>query len=232
MEAETMLAITIEPGVILLILGGIFVIAALAALALHGRTKERMADIPRGMRPGPSDPALETPLLQKAMGWGVILVAFFALWVPFIWLQEPNANLRQEEELTTQSIDRGHRSVLPFSEENQLGVGCTRCHGPELRGSTIAVGSAFDYPPNLTNICAGPFGEPAHPLIKSIDDIRDTIMQGRGNMPSWSIRYQGALDDQQIGDLVNYLVNMSSENVPFEDNVCLNPEAAARAEQG
>ncbi len=48
-------------------------------------------------------------------------------------------------------------------------------------------------------------------------------------MPSWSIRYQGALNDQQINDLVVYLVEMSSENVPFEDNVCLNEEASARA---
>ncbi len=48
-------------------------------------------------------------------------------------------------------------------------------------------------------------------------------------MPSWSIRYQGALDDQQINDLVNYLVDMSSENVPFEQNVCLNPDASKKA---
>ena len=47
-------------------------------------------------------------------------------------------------------------------------------------------------------------------------------------MPSWSIRYQGALDDQQINDIVHYLVDMSSENVPFEDNVCLNPDAVGR----
>ena len=44
-------------------------------------------------------------------------------------------------------------------------------------------------------------------------------------MPSWSIRYQGALDDQQINDILNYLVSMSSENVPFEDNICINPDA-------
>ena len=50
-------------------------------------------------------------------------------------------------------------------------------------------------------------------------------------MPSWSIRYQGALNDQQINDLVVYLVEMSSENVPFEDNVCLNPEASRALER-
>ena len=84
-------------------------------------------------------------------------------------------------------------------------------------------------PPNLTNLCAGPFGTPPHPAIFSQEDIYQVIEEGRGAMPSWSIRYQGALNDQQINDLVVYLVEMSSENVPFEDNVCLNEEASARA---
>ena len=48
-------------------------------------------------------------------------------------------------------------------------------------------------------------------------------------MPSWSIREEGALDDQQINDIVVYLVEQSSENVPFEDNVCINEEASTRA---
>ncbi|MEX0650789.1 MAG: cytochrome c, partial [Actinomycetota bacterium] len=63
----------------------------------------------------------------------------------------------------------------------------------------------------------------------SQDDIYQVIEEGRGAMPSWSIRYQGALNDQQVNDLVVYLVQMSSENVPFEDNVCLNEEASTRA---
>ena len=63
-----------------------------------------------------------------------------------------------------------------------------------------------------------------------MDDIYQVIEQGRGPvMPSWSIRYAGALTDQQINDIVVYLIDMSSENVPFENNICLNPEAEARA---
>ena len=31
------------------------------------------------MRPGPSDSALETPLLQKLQGWSVVLLMFFVL---------------------------------------------------------------------------------------------------------------------------------------------------------
>jgi len=165
------------------------------------------------------------------MGWSVVLVAFFAIWIPFTWLREPSSNLRQEEELKTQAIERGSRAMLLFSEENQLGVGCVRCHGPELRGGVIQAGDGYAYPPNLTNICAGNLGNPAHAAIASIDDIYQVLYEGRNAMPSWSIRNQGALDDQQINDIVNYLVDMSSQNVPFEDNVCLNPDAVDRATQ-
>ena len=219
-----MLALSDTAGVILLVLGVVFVVAAGVALVLRSRvTREPAPDIPPAMEPGPSDPALETPLLQKLQGWGVVLVAFFVVWLPYNWLIEPSTNLEQEKALRTEAIERGRRSVELFSEENQLGVGCVRCHGPELRGGVIPAGTGWAYPPDLTTICGGP--STGHPLIKSVTDIQNTIEQGRDVMPSWSIRYQGALDDQQINDIVNYLVSMSSENVPFEDNICINPDA-------
>ncbi len=224
-----MLAATNTAGVVLLVLGAIFVVAAGAALYFRSRQKEQPLDIPRGMRPGPADAALETPLLQKLQGWGVVLVAFFVIFIPYNWLVEPSTNLSQEEDLQVLAFDRGELSVQTFSEENQLGVGCVRCHGPELRGGVIQSGDTLAYPPNLTNLCAGPFGDPPHHAIMSQDDIYQVIEEGRNAMPSWSIRYQGALNDQQINDLVVYLVEMSSENVPFEDNVCLNPDASNRA---
>jgi mono/diheme cytochrome c family protein len=205
------------------------VVAAGGALWLRGRSTERGAEIPHVMRPGPADAALETPLLQKLMGWGVVLVAFFVIWIPYNWIREPTENLKQEEAMRQAAIERGHKATLLFSEDNQLGVGCVRCHGPELRGGVIQAGDSLAYPPNLTNLCAGPFGTPPHAAITSVDDIYQVIQQGRNAMPSWSIRYQGALDDQQINDLVNYLVAMSSQNVPFEQNVCLNPDASKKA---
>lgn len=224
-----MLATSSTPGIALLVLGGILVVAAGATLYARGRSTQRGADIPRGMRPGPSDSALETPLLQKLMGWGVVLVAFFVIWIPYTWLREPSQNLQQEEALKRAAIDRGRAATLLFSEANQLGVGCVRCHGPELRGGVIQAGAGYAYPPNLTTICAGPFANPPHAAITSVDDIYQVIEQGRNYMPSWSIRYQGALDDQQINDLVNYLVYMSSKTVPFDQNVCLNPDASKKA---
>jgi mono/diheme cytochrome c family protein len=216
-------------GILLLVLGGLLIVLAGGALYLRGRTRERRAPIPDGMKPGPSDAALETPLLQKLQGWGVVLVAFLALWMPFTWLREPSQNLRQEEDLKQTAIARGQAATQLFTETNPFGVGCVRCHGPELRGMPVQSGDTVVLSANLTTVCGGPFT--GHANIFSTADIQQVIMEGRNVMPSWSIRFQGALDDQQINDLVNYLVWMSSKNVPFKDNVCLNPDASARALQ-
>ncbi len=232
-----MLALTTSAGVILLVLGAVFVVAAGGGLLLRSRTRRAGLEIPRAMRPGPSDQALETPLLQKLQGWGVLLTAFFVLWIPFNWVTEPGINLAQDQNLKTAAISRGQQAVLPYSEENQLGIGCTRCHGPELKGGTViqigvdpVTGAVIPgRPANLSTVCGGPFT--GHPQIWDVSDIQGTLVNGRASlgMPSWSIREAGALDDQQINDLVNYLVWYSSKNVPFSENICLNPDAQKAA---
>lgn len=225
-----MVGLTRAQGIILVVGGAVFLLVAGAALLSRGRPRQVEApEIPFAMRPGPSDPDLETPLLHKLQGWGVLLVGFFAIWLPLTLVLEPGTNLDQERALLTESIARGERSVLLFSEENQGGVGCVRCHGPELRGALI-LNTKTQTPiptPNLTTVCGGPWT--GHPLIYSLNDIYITINQGRSLMPSWSIRYAGALDDQQINDIVNYVVSIQDESVTFEHNVCINPDATKAA---
>jgi hypothetical protein len=51
-------------------------------------------------------------------------------------------------------------------------------------------------------------------------------------MPSWSVRYEGALNEQQINDLITYLISIQDEAVVTpENNVCTNPEAETRADE-
>ena len=225
-----MVALEQAQGVVIAIGGAIFLAIALGVMLARGRTRRRGPDIPRGMRPGPSDPDLETPLLYKLQGWGLILVVFLVVWVPVTWLFEPDRNLTQERALLTQSEARGSHEVQLFTEENQAGVGCVRCHGPELKGARI-LNTTTGTPiitPNLTTVCGGPFT--GHALIYGQKDIYTTIEQGRNIMPSWGVRYAGALNDQQINDIVNYIISIQDESVVTKDkNVCTNPDAQQAA---
>ena len=227
-----MLALSTALSVALLISGAVLAAIALAALFLRGRSRERGPDIPAAMRPGPADGALETPLLQKLQGWGVLLVVFLVVWVPATWLVEPDTNLNQERDLKVDAIHRGSLAVELFTEENQGGVGCVQCHGPTLEGGRI-LNPITQMPiitPNLTTVCGGPWT--GHPAIHGLDDIYTTIEQGRGPiMPSWSIRYEDALNDQQINDIVTYIVSIQDEEVTFEHNVCTNLEARTLANE-
>ena len=46
----------------------------------------------------------------------------------------------------------------------------------------------------------------------------------------WGVRYAGALNDQQINDVVNYLISIQDESVVTPDkNVCANPDAQQAA---
>jgi hypothetical protein len=223
------LAISSGQTVLLIVAGSVVLLAGLASVVLRGRRRETGPDIPPVMKPAPSDADLETPILQKLQGWGVVLVAFFVVWVPIVWLREPDNNLTQERDLLTASVERGSREVQLFSEDNQLGVGCVRCHGPELRGGTVIPNGTnpetgepqYGFPANLTTVCQR----------LRVDEIRTTIEQGRIplGMPSWSIKFAGALDDQQITDLINYLVSINKKTVPFDQNKCINPELATTA---
>ena len=122
------------------------------------------------------------------------------------------------------SIERGKLTTEPGGEENQIGFNCERCHGPGLHGGQNVFNGSIVVVPNLQTVCGGAaFG---HPLIKSLDDVINTIAQGRTgtDMPSWSVRFAGAMDDQQINDLVNYI--LSIQTVPLSQNVCVNPPKA------
>jgi mono/diheme cytochrome c family protein len=224
------------PATVALIAGVVLALAfvgGLIALALR-RRGETGPDIPPGMRPGPADEVLERRQLEKVMGWGVVFVLFFALWLPFLWLREPAQNVDDEIDLIARSEERGSHWFQLSSEENPTGFGCARCHGEEAQGGSVPYTTSDGefipaYPvPALNTVCGGPFT--GHPQIKSVDDIRNTIMMGREGtpMPSWSVRFAGPMNDQQIQDLITYLISIQ-KGVPEDQNVCTNPEAATAA---
>jgi len=209
-------------------------IVGLIAIRVRGRPERRAPDIPPGMAPGPADEVLERRQLERVMAWGVVFTLIFAVNVAVIWFLEPEVNVDNEIELVGRSVDRGSQWFQLASEENPTGFGCARCHGAEAQGGSVPFtfpdGHQDFYPvPSLNDVCGG--AATGHGSITSVDDIRTTITEGREGtpMPSWSVRFQGPMNDQQINDLINYIVSIQVD-IPEEDNVCLNPAPATTGE--
>ena len=206
-------------------------VAGLIALAIR-RRGDRGPDIPAGMRPGPADEVLERSQLEKVLGWGILFFLVMALWLPALWLLEPNQNVDDAIELIARSEERGSQWFQVADEENPTGFGCARCHGTEAQGGTVPFTTETgefipDFAvPALVDVCSRlPVDDPDGP------DIRETIQEGREGtpMPSWSVQFEGPMNDQQIQDLINYLITI--QDVPPEQNLCTNPAAAAEEPQ-
>ena len=190
---------------------GIVILAGLLVAVTGARQKARaVGGAPPSRRPGPTDEALEGRLLEGYQLAGVALTALLAVLLPFLYVREPArmraAGAKQEKE----SVVLGRQSFEEF---------CARCHGVNAEGDVVkryvTPGLKNATPidvqaPNLHEIYQ------RHPDKQVADVAWETIQKGRPPtpMPTWGIRYGGPMNDQQIVNLVNYLLSIQSDNKP------------------
>jgi mono/diheme cytochrome c family protein len=181
--------------------------------------RRRPLSVPIGFRPAPSDDELETNILERWQGWGTLLLVFLALFLPlyFVFFENQRSNdaaLRQREE----SIKRG-AAIFAQAKPGAHGfqAGCARCHGTYAGGGIV--------PQFKANAQAAPANIPAPSLAevfkRQIVDAKktprdayrfvfETIAQGRPGtpMPTWGLGYGGPMNNQQIEDVVNFLISI------------------------
>ena len=207
---------------ILAVVSAIFLFFALIMVITSAREKARRAgpSAPPSRRPGPTDEALEGPLLERYQVAGVALTVFLALLLPFLYLREPVRQRAAAEKELTESVRLGQATFEEF---------CARCHGPEAEGGTVkryvTPGVKGAKPtdvqaPNLHEVYA------RHPDQDVAAVAWETIQKGRPPtpMPTWGVRYGGPMNDQQITDLVNYILSIQSDD---KDRPLREFEAAA-----
>jgi mono/diheme cytochrome c family protein len=195
---------------ILAVVSAIFLFAALIVVITTAREKARAAGLstPPSRRPGPTDEALEGPLLEKYQLAGVALTVFLAVLLPFLYLREPARQKAAASKELTESVRLGQATFEQF---------CARCHGVNATGGTVkryvTPGVKGAKPtdvqaPNLHEIYQ------RHPGEDVATVAWDTIQKGRPPtpMPTWGVRYGGPMNDQQITDLVNYILSIQSDN--------------------
>lgn len=194
---------------ILAVVSAIFLFFALIVVIGSAREKARQAgpSAPPSRRPGPNDEALEGPLLERYQVAGVALTVFLAILLPFLYLREPARQQAAAEKELTESVRLGKATFEEF---------CARCHGDQAQGGVVkryvtpGVKGAkpTDVPaPDLREIHS------RHPDEDPGVVAWDTIQKGRppSPMPTWGIRYGGPMNDQQITDIVNYLLSIQSD---------------------
>ncbi len=193
--------------------------------------RQRATKVPVGLRPAPSDDELETNILERWQGIGVVMTIFLALFLPAYWLFfENQRGTRAAVQQREKSINRGEHIFSVAGEEAPGGhagfqAQCAQCHGANAAGG---VKGRTYIPPGATE--AVPYEAPAlnDVFIKQIvgakktekdayNFIYETISRGRPGtpMPSWGLGYGGPMNDQQIEDVVNYLISLQDlEQLP------------------
>ena len=207
---------------ILAVVSAIFLFVALIVVVTSAREKARRAgpSAPPSRRPGPTDEALEGPLLERYQVAGVALTVFLALLLPFLYLREPVRQRAAAKKELTESVRLGRATFTEF---------CARCHGPDAEGGTVkryvtpgvkGAKPADVQAPNLHEVWS------RHPDEDVATVAWDTIQKGRPPtpMPTWGVRYGGPMNDQQITDLVNYILSIQSDD---KDRPLREFEAAA-----
>jgi len=193
---------------LLVFAAGVIILAALIGVIFGARERARAAGhIPPSRRPGPTDEALEGRLLENHMIAGTVLTVFLAICLPFLYVHEPTRQREAAASQADESVARGKATFEDF---------CSRCHGINATGGTVKrfvpannpKATPVDYQaPNLHLIWQRHEGQNVAQVAWQ------TIQQGRPPtpMPTWGVRYGGPMNDQQITDLVNFLLSIQSD---------------------
>ena len=195
---------------ILAVISAILLFFALIVAISSAREKARQAgpSAPPSRRPGPTDEALEGRLLETYQLAGVALTVFLAVLLPFLYLREPARQKAAAAKEQTESVRLGEATFEEF---------CARCHGINATGGVVkryvtpgvkGAKPADVQAPNLHEIYQ------RHPDEDVATVAWDTIQKGRPPtpMPTWGVRYGGPMNDQQITDLVNYILSIQGDD--------------------
>jgi mono/diheme cytochrome c family protein len=180
-----------------------------------------------------SDEGLEGPRLTRFLWWAFALLAISAVGLPLYWLREP---IRQEgpgfdrgvEWFEEESIERGKNYFQASPGDppapREPHYGCDTCHGVNGVGGvtqyTLTDETNPDAPPRQVQWEV--------PALNTVmlryrpEEVEDIIVYGRANtpMPPWGEAGGGALNDQQVEDLIAYLESIQLDPAKVkEDNL-------------
>ena len=205
-SAQQTLGITI---VALLVLGwAVFLVVHLRSRQVQ-RTPGEEIELAPNRRPYLDDEAMEGRRLTGVLTWGLVTMTIIAAGLPLYWLKEPGRQAGADRGFDRRAVQRGfimfQASESPVPEGNIGKFGCGNCHGAQGQGGSTPYVLPGSDPPKVVTWEA--------PALDTVllrfneDEVRRIIVYGRPNtpMPPWGIEGGGAMNEQQVGDLIAYI---------------------------
>lgn len=152
------------------------------------------------------DEELEGRRLDQALTWGLVTLFILAVGLPMYWIFEPGRQANASDDFNRKFVERGEEMFAPTGDNLQA-LNCAGCHG-----GMKAQGGVKDYPltkPDGTVEIVN-WRAPALNTVLlrySRKEVEYIITYGRpfSPMPAWGLAGGGALNEQQVQNLVDYL---------------------------
>lgn len=169
-------------------------------------------DLAPNRKPYYTDEELEGPRLDRFLTMALVLLGIVALGLPFYWLAEPG---RQEG-----SVKR-FEAVFASRGEELFNANCSSCHGQGAGGgvaSYVLQGKDGDFVANVT------WQAPAlnNALLRfDREEIQYVLDHGRAFSPMqpWSTVGGGAMNTQQIKNLIDYMQSVVLTSEEAQDQI-------------
>jgi len=193
----------------------LFIVNAIALVVLLivflGTLRGREPAAAPNLTPYYDDDVMEGVKLERVLGWALVFSAVIAASLPIYWLVEPTRQESMTKQFDEESVERGSRLFAPAGTFIES-LGCATCHGD--KGTGGAAPFALAGPPPRQVVWKAPALNTV--LLRfPVEQVKQIITYGRPNtpMPPWGLAGGGALNDQSIDDLANYLqsIQLTSE---------------------
>lgn len=186
----------------LIVLGGLAFL--INQLALGRREAGSEIELAPNRKPYLPDEELEGPKLNLALWSALGLLVIIAVTLPLYWLAEGGRQEGAVEDFRQTFI---HRGEILFGTDPLEGSQCETCHGPKGTGgsaSFVITDEAGEYVDTVT------WSAPALNTVLwrfSAAEVKDILTYGRPGTPMqpWGVDGGGALSDQQLDELIEYL---------------------------
>jgi len=193
-------------GVVIAVVTGIAVVAYIVINIRQGRPEiASEIELAPNRKPYYEDEALEGPRLNRALAWGLVLIAITAVGLPLYWLNEPGRMSGAIDTFDETFVNRGSRLFAPTEEG---GYNCAGCHGAEGVGGQAPPFTLTDDDGGF--VATVTWRAPALNTVLlrfSEEELREILVYGRPGtpMPAWGAEGGGPLTTQQIDELIAYI---------------------------